>query len=400
MATKVVLHVGAPKTGTSFVQDLLFTHREELLADGILYAADRFDAHFLAALDLMQLPWGGLEQQAHGRWDALAEQVRNHDGVAIISHEILGRASRLQVERAIASLGDAEIHVVLSARDLVRQIPAEWQENVKHRRTISYGDFLAQLQDPERSAEIAQWFWGVQEVPDVLDRWGSTLPKERVHLITVPPPGSAPEILWHRFAGVLGIDTGRYRPADQPANASLGVPEAALVRRVNARLSGKLPNHHYRTFVRELVVHRNLSRDKASARLSLPADAHEWAIGLSRSWVAEIALRGYDVVGSLDELLSAEARPFSDPDAPDEALVADAGVRAIDALVHEAARLRDVEIELHEVIDDLVGALDKARSRKVYRAKEKLVQMADSNPAAKLGYAAYRRLRGNSSRST
>ena len=41
-----------------------------------------------------------------------------------------------------------EIHVVLSARDLVRQIPAEWQENVKHRRTKTYADFLADLRDP------------------------------------------------------------------------------------------------------------------------------------------------------------------------------------------------------------------------------------------------------------
>ena len=33
----------------------------------------------------------------------------------------------------------AEVHIVYSARDLVRQIPAEWQENVKHRRAKPYG---------------------------------------------------------------------------------------------------------------------------------------------------------------------------------------------------------------------------------------------------------------------
>ena len=27
---KVIVHVGAPKTGTSFLQDLLFTHRDTL----------------------------------------------------------------------------------------------------------------------------------------------------------------------------------------------------------------------------------------------------------------------------------------------------------------------------------------------------------------------------------
>ena len=53
MTRRVLLHVGAPKTGTSFVQDILFTHRETLRERGILYPAERHDSHFLAALDLM-----------------------------------------------------------------------------------------------------------------------------------------------------------------------------------------------------------------------------------------------------------------------------------------------------------------------------------------------------------
>ena len=195
MTRRVLLHVGAPKTGTSFVQDILFTNRDALRERGILYAADRHDAHFLAALDLMELPWGGLEHEAVGAWDRLAAEVREWQGTAIISHEILGTASRVQVARALESLGspDTEVHLVFSARDLVRQIPAEWQENVKHRRTKTYARFLENLRDPERSAEVAQWFWGVQEVPDVLDRWGESLPRERVHLVTVPPPGFEPD---------------------------------------------------------------------------------------------------------------------------------------------------------------------------------------------------------------
>ena len=181
---------------------------------GILYPADRHDAHFLAALDLMELPWGGLEHEAVGAWDRLAAEVREWQGTAIISHEILGTASRVQVARALESLGspDTEVHLVFSARDLVRQIPAEWQENVKHRRTKTYTRFLENLRDPERSAEVAQWFWGVQEVPDVLDRWGESLPRERVHLVTVPPPGSSPTLLWERFAGLFGIDPTEFDP--------------------------------------------------------------------------------------------------------------------------------------------------------------------------------------------
>jgi len=397
---RVLLHVGAPKTGTSFVQDILFTHREALRDRGILYAADRHDAHFLAALDLMELPWGGLEREAGGAWERLAAQVREWPGTAIISHEIFGTASRVQVAHALDSLGDeAEIHIVFSARDLVRQIPAEWQENIKHRRTKEYGEFLDHLRDEQRSSEVAQWFWGVQEVPDVLDRWAESIHRDRVHLITVPPMGSSPTLLWERFAGLFGIDPVEFAPTDR-ANPSLGVPESAVIRRLNERLNDVLPNHHYRRFVRELLVHRNLSRRPGSARLSLPEDAHRWASDLGRSWVSELALRGYDVVGELDDLVPGTAEPFTDPDSCDERLVADAAIDALAIMTNEAARLRDVEIELHGVIEDLMGQLDRFHSARTYKARERVVAMSRTNLLVRGGLSVYRRLRGKNSRST
>jgi hypothetical protein len=201
MAKKVILHVGSPKTGTSFLQEMLFSERERLREQGILYPGERFDAHFLAALDLMQLRWGGLEAQAVGAWDELAAETHKWPGTVIISHEILARATPDQVAHALESLG-GEVHIVVSARDLARQLPAEWQENIKHRRTTTYAEFLEGVRDPERSSNLGQWFWGVQETPDVLARWGATLTPDHVHLITVPPPGAAPELLWLRFAEV------------------------------------------------------------------------------------------------------------------------------------------------------------------------------------------------------
>jgi len=399
---RVLLHVGAPKTGTSFVQDILFTHRATLRERGVLYPADRHDSHFLAALDLLELPWGGLEREAGGAWDRLVAEVREWPGTAIISHEILGTASRVQVARALESLGaheGTEVHIVYSARDLVRQIPAEWQENVKHRRAKPYGKFLENLRDEQRSAEVAQWFWGVQEVPDVLERWAESIPRDRVHLVTVPPPGSSPTLLWERFAGLFGIDAAEFAPTDR-ANTSLGVPESAMIRRLNERLNDVLPNHHYRTFVRELLVHRNLSSRRDSPRLSLPDDAYRWASDLGRSWVSELALRGYDVVGDLDDLVPGPALPFTDPDECDEHAVAEAAIDALAIMTNETARLRDVEIELHGVIDDLTGQLERFRGTRSYRAKERLVAMSHTNPLARFGLAVYRRLRGKSSRST
>jgi hypothetical protein len=402
MARTVVLHVGAPKTGTSFVQDVLFQSREQLAARGVRYPAERPDSHFFAALDLMQLTWGGLEREAVGAWDRLVDQVRAWPDTAIVSHEILATASRTQVARALDSLrtGNTEVHVVLSARDLVRQIPAEWQENVKHRRTTTYADFLAHLQDPSRQQGVASWFWGVQEVPDILDRWGSTLPRERIHLVTVPPSGAPRDLLGQRFARAFGLEPDAFAVEDTRTNPSLGVAEAAVVRRLNEQVDEIVPNPHYRAIVREALVHRHLSADRRSAPLSVPPDVWTWAAELSRQWVAELALRGYDVIGDLDDLLPAEPLPFVDPDAPSDVDLADAALRALTGMTLEAARLRDREVELQDDIADLIAKLDAAHSTPIYKAKERFVAKAGSSKAAAVALAAYRRLRGRNSRST
>lgn len=392
MAKKVILHVGSPKTGTSFLQNQFFSERESLHERGVLYPGERFDFHFLAAVDLMGLKWGGLENEAVGAWDRLAAQVREWPGTAIVSHEILAQASVEQVARALASLG-GEIHVVVSARDLVRQIPAEWQENIKHRRTKSYADFLDGIRDPARPTILGQWFWGVQETPAVLDRWGSTLPAEQVHLVTVPPAGSAPDLLWQRFARAFAFDPDSFTVSDERTNASLGVAEAAVLRSINEELKDVLDNPSYRALVRENLVHQNLSKVRSSAALSVPIEVWEWAEDLSRSWVAEIALRGYDVIGDLDDLIPAPPAPYVDPSTVTPAEREAVLMRSVTAMTLEAARLQDVVGEREEEIGALHRELDKLYSTRAYKLKQRLVAKADNSRVAARGLDLYRRLR-------
>jgi hypothetical protein len=403
VSTRVLLHVGTPKTGTSYLQDVLFRNRRTLAAADILYPADRFDAHFLAALDLMRMPWGGLEAQAVGAWEQLARRVRAHRGTAIISHEILATASRSQAGRALESLGHgagAEVHVVLSVRDLVRQIPAEWQENVKHRHALTYGAFLDQIQDPKRESRIATWFWGVQEIPDILNRWGHELPPEHIHLVTVPPAGGPSRELWKRFSVAFGLDGLDLDLEAERANPSLGAAETALIRRINRVANRDLDPADYRPLVRELLAHQTLSRRARSPRLALPPDVHPWASAITQSWVAEVEQRGYDVIGDLGDLAGAPpVARYADPDHPSERQVASAAVDAVKALLLEGARLRQTEERLRAELDDTQRALERSYLRPTYRWREKLVRRLQSGTLGRGLLAAYRRARGRSSRS-
>ena len=402
MSERVILHVGTPKTGTSYLQDVLYRNRVKLLTHGITYPAERFDAHFLAALDLMKMPWGGLQAEAIGAWDELAAAVRKAPGTAIISHEILATASRSQVKRALESVGygaGTEVHVILSVRDLVRQIPAEWQENVKHRAGLSYGDFLTRIQDPERASRIGSWFWGVQDIPDILNRWGHDLPPEQVHLVTVPPPG-APDLLWKRFSQAFGLDGLDLDLEAERVNPSLGVPEIALIRRINRSANKDLHPPDYRPLVRELLAHQTLSRRTQSPRLALPPDVHPWVQALSESWVEEIRRRGYDVVGELGDLVGAPpVAEYADPDRPSERQVAAAGVDAIKALLLDNARLRHEEERLHGELHQAHLALERSYLRPTYRLREKVVRRLESSLPGKGVLKVYRAARGRSSRS-
>ncbi|MCL2543088.1 MAG: hypothetical protein FWE71_11615 [Nocardioidaceae bacterium] len=402
MSRRILLHVGTPKTGTSYLQDVLFHNQRRLRHAGILYPAERFDSHFLAALDLMQLPWGGLEEQAIGAWDRLAEQVRSAPGAhtVIISHEILARAGRAQVERALASLGrdeGAEVHVVLSVRDLERQIPAEWQENVKHRAKLSYERFLEQVADPERATRIGSWFWGVQEIPDILARWAADVPPEQVHLVTVPRPGSPPGLLWERFLAAFGLADVDLELGTDRSNPSLGVPETALIRRINQAVNADLPPADYRPLVRELLAHQTLSRRTTSPRLSVPTRLLPWVQGVQDAWCEELAARRYDVVGDLADLRGTAGAPspatWADPDAPEEQEVTEAAIAAIGALLTDSAATRHEVDHLHERLREAERALEKAYLRPTYRLREKLVRRLGSSRLGRLLLSGYRRAR-------
>jgi hypothetical protein len=128
MSRVVYLHVGAPKTGTTYLQDRLALNRNELARHDVHYPLGLHASQFRPALDLIDMPWGGQREDVEGEWDALMGRVRRHSGTVIISHEILAGAKPAQITRAMEDLRGGEVHLVYSARDLARQIPAEWQE--------------------------------------------------------------------------------------------------------------------------------------------------------------------------------------------------------------------------------------------------------------------------------
>ncbi|MEP7091306.1 MAG: hypothetical protein ABI776_14505 [Nocardioidaceae bacterium] len=342
MSRVVYLHVGAPKTGTTYLQDRLALNAGSLARHGVHFPlAPRQSDHFRPALDLVQRPWGGLTEDVGGEWDALMARVRRLDGTVVVSHEILAAARPAQVRRAMVALAGSEVHLVYSARDLARQVPAEWQEGVKHQRKSGFAAFLTQVQTSKRT-KPGLWFWRVQSLPDVLSRWSRGLPPERVHLVTVPQAGAPRDTLWERYCQAFGIDPAWAPLESERENVSIGAAETFLLRKLNRRLRrAGLSSGDYRRLVREVVVHQTLAARPAMAKVTLPPAAFPWAQEVAEEWVDWVQGSGIDVIGDVADLRPvppAGDQRWVDPDRPRRPEMVEAAMDALVALALEAAR--------------------------------------------------------------
>jgi hypothetical protein len=335
---RVYLHIGEPKTGTTFLQQVMWRNRRELAAQGVVLPGHHPQDHYRASQDLR-----GIEKLESdpagswtGEWDILAGQARQAHKTAVISHELFSAADEPQAERAIRSLEPAEVHVVITVRDMATLLPAEWQETVKHRNTSGWERWLADVIDTESvSPDRRQWwFWRVHDTMAVLRIWSAHVPPERVHVITVPPRGSGDALLWQRFASVLGIDPGGVDLTRARPNASLGLPEVEFLRRLNVALPDEVPNWFYMWNVKETLAHRALAERPRAGRLVLPASRETWAKNEGETLAAALKESGYDIAGDLADLVpQASAHTYQSPaDQPAERVL-DAAVQAAAALV-------------------------------------------------------------------
>ncbi len=347
MGDRVYLHVGVPKTGTTFVQDVLWRGRTKLARDGVCYPLRRRAEHFAATMDLRGASWGGRRNPDwDGTWDRLAGTVTESGApTAVLSGELLAAADRTAVERAVRSFPDREVHVVVTVRDLARQLVSGWQEQVKHRVSVPLTDFVAGcLELPgasERALRLGSRFWPLHDLVDVVDRWGSGVPSASLHLVTVPPPGGPRELLWQRFADVTGVDPELGRVDTARPNTSLAASEAELLRRYNADHADDVSQTHYDQVVRALLAENVLvAGDRSGAGLVLPPAYADAVHDRSLTVVRTLAGRGHDVVGDLDDLVPdvAALRAGRTPVVGDDEL-ADAAVRAVAGFVSELGPL-------------------------------------------------------------
>jgi hypothetical protein len=403
-ATRTVfLHIGLHKTGTTYLQSLLRANQRGLADQDIFWpGADGQPPQVFAAWDLLgRRPRGARDARITGAWQSTVDLVNaTPHPTTLISDEHLSLATARQARKAVEAFDSAQVHVIATARDLARILVSAWQEEVKNQGAWSWSEFVTAVKDPEAVGRSpARGFWLRQDLPAILNIWAAAVPAERIHVVTVPPPGAAPEVLLARFAAVVGFDPARLTAEPPWANETVGLAGTEVIRRLNELLAGKLNQRQYERAMK-LTVARILAERSDPVRFTLPAEEFEWASSRAREMVEAISARGYPVVGDIADLVPAPSRgrrpdDTSDREVLDAALVALAGLMERYAKVWWARKSPDEEVEI-----DSWSAKAASTARVAgFRARRSAARLADRTPVAGKALGLYLRSRAGLRRS-
>lgn len=298
---RLVLHIGAMKTGTTYLQNLLETNREALESRG--WQVPAFGFVTVATREILGLTEG--RGPGTPAWDKLTQRIASWDGVgSLVSMEFLSYAKPRAARRIIRELEDADVSVILTVRDAAGALPSQWQSYSRNKGAVTWPDFAHDVvhADPENPTPSSRTFNRTQNIPRMLEVWGEVVPRERLIVVTVPPSSAPRDLLWQRYCAAAGVDpAGIDVPADAFGNPGLGYGSIDLLRRINAAGLSEVPSGAYRAVVRNLARNHLVQLRSEESKPRLDRATAEFAARLNRRTRAS-ARRHATVVGTMREL--------------------------------------------------------------------------------------------------
>jgi hypothetical protein len=343
-STRVFVHIGPLKTGTTFLQSVLVQNKQALAVNGVLFPRQTYALQIKSTLDLLNKRMHLESRGNPGQWDTLAQEVRSWPGeTVVISQEFMCAASAAQAKRMVESMAPAEVHIIHTARDFTKVIPAMWQTHLRNKQPLSWEEYITSVRNP--SAGGAPWgkrLWRQQDPAQVLPPFETVVPRERVHVVTVPPAATSPELLWERFCSVIGLEPGAYDAEVPRANTSLGAAEAEVLRRVNQGVAGRIDGPSYSRLVKFMLARDVLEHSGNTIKLELPAQDYAWVTEKAQEIVEYLRRNEYEIAGDLKEILPGPGVTGSDtrPDDVDPVVVSEVASAALAEVLVASARGR------------------------------------------------------------
>lgn len=350
VASRLYLHIGTQKSGTTYLQRILERLSPALAQQGVLYPTwtsrgDLVYNHEPATYGLLgpaEYPWIAerVAEVQRKPWARLVDHVTRWQGSAIVSGEAMSVIRPDAVRRLVDALGVRETVVVITTRDLGRVLPSSWQQSIRNGRSGGFDYYLTAIArqrggfgiaaDPTRwDDDIDHTFWRAYAIGTLVQRWGAVVGAANVRVVGVPRPRDGEHALWRRF--VAATELGGVAPDEPPAistlraNVGLTEPEVLLLAAFNKEAEQRgVSRADSRAARMALIKDHLVSRTDRGTPVRLSGPWFERATEWAHEDRDILMASGCTYVGAPDDLL---------PDAADVA----AGPAPVDDLVRAAA---------------------------------------------------------------
>ena len=301
-----VIHIGAPKCGSTALQSAFHQNRDALRSDGVTYIGE--SSHWISAAKAVAEVSDRLSRKTPpiSEWKRLVKEVGSvTSGTALISSEWFAAASEASIQRIVNDLDAKRLHAVLMIRPLTSTLPSAWQQGLKlgGRQGLSewLDTVLSHPEDP-RSKRV----WSKHRYDQIAQRWVSALGRERVTVVVADE--SDPAYIFTAFSQILGLKQGSLSAPPKLTNPSLSAFEADTLAELNKIYfdrGGTL--YAYRSGVlRTFDGYVNSIRSGAAQRSAISPAQMPAVQALNTSIAAGIREAGCRVLGDLDRFANAQ----------------------------------------------------------------------------------------------
>lgn len=319
MSKTVHLHIGTPKSGTTFLQSLVRSNRDAMADAGVLvpFTTHRanYSLRYVAFRNVDDLPQ---PRWAVDRWKDFGDAVARWPQDVLVTHEGMSRLEQPYVDTLMDELRrmDLEVKVVVTMRDLARLIPSAWQQSIKSGRVRRFSEYLELI-----ASSPDEDFWLDQDLERILPRWISAVGAENVTLVTAPGSGTPPTVLWTRFAEAIGVPSGVVTDFETAnLNQRLTVTEIEILRRMNIvgwERDAEARGYYYQYDKRRVTFSEHFAQHTSSSQSpTYHAELHPWVQERSRRLIKAVEASGCRLIGDIADLDVGDAPPpGTDPDA-------------------------------------------------------------------------------------
>lgn len=307
MTSRVFLHIGPPKTGTTTIQSALNARRTQLLAQGIRYVGAGSQTSAAAmAVTRRRNPANGRYIPISTWNDVLRELRRSVEHTAIISSEWFAGADRSQIERLAADLRPYTVSVLITIRSLELILPSRWQQNVIEGASYGYEEWLEEIFAPTDSPRKAR-FWHQQDHGKLALRWAAAFGTDQIHIVCVNE--TEPLRLLRDVEAITGITPGTLDADEVTKNRKMDRQEVEEIRRFNELVNSRGVSRSlaYLSVSRGAVVRLQAVESAVRSRITpIRRDVHQRVVAASEAIIVDLQNSGVRVFGDLRCLRATE----------------------------------------------------------------------------------------------